>query len=61
MKYEKVIVRTKFNRFVFLDTTNEIYLFKTDNSRKAGTLMKLTKNSVINVRSLWTRYQIKKI
>ena len=61
MKYEKVIVRTKFNRFVFLDTTNEIYLFKTDNSRKAGTLMKLTKNSVINVRSLWTRCQIKKI
>ena len=55
MKYEKVIVRTKFNRFVFLDTTNEIYLFKTDNSRKAGTLMKLTKNSVINVRRLWTR------
>ena len=52
MKCEKVIVRTKFNCFVLLDTNNEIYLFRKDITRKAGILMKLAKILVINVRLL---------
>ena len=53
-----MIVHSKLNRFVMLSTKGKM-LFRTDILNKTNTWMKLTKNLVTILGSLWTKYLIK--
>ena len=53
-----MIVHSKCNRFVMLSTKGKMF-FRTDILNKTNTWMKLMKNLVTILGSLWTRYLIK--